>query len=89
MFLVFEIQLLETDNREVFIEYRKIQTKVVTLTTYSTRKQRNDQSEFEANACNRRQARENTCNHVMIAFWFSFSLVEKVARVLLTNHGAR
>ena len=27
-----------------------------------------NQSEFEANACNRRQARENTCDHVMIGF---------------------
>ena len=25
-----------------------------------------NQSEFEANACNRRQVRENTCDHVMI-----------------------
>ena len=48
-----------------------------------------NQSEFEANACNRRQARENTCDHVMIGFGLnSFSLVEKVARVFLTNQGA-
>ena len=48
-----------------------------------------NQSELEANACNRRQARENTCDHVMIGFGLvSHSLVEKVARVLLTNHRA-
>ena len=27
-----------------------------------------NQSELEANACNRRQARENTCDHVTIGF---------------------
>ena len=27
-----------------------------------------DQSEFEANACNRRQERENMCDHAMIGF---------------------
>ena len=27
-----------------------------------------NQSELEANACNRRQARENTCDQVMISF---------------------
>ena len=54
-----------------------------------------NQSEFEANACNWRQARENACGQVMIGFglgyrlWFRFSLVEKVARILLTNHRAQ
>ena len=49
-----------------------------------------NQSELEANACNQRQAWENTCDHAMIGFGFiSFSLVEKVARVLLTNHRAQ
>ena len=48
-----------------------------------------NQSEFEANARGRRQARENTCGQVSHDwFWFSFSLVEKVARVL-TNHRAQ
>ena len=47
-----------------------------------------NQSEFEANACNRRQARENACERGTIGFGFIFSLVEKVARVLLTNHSA-
>ena len=27
-----------------------------------------NQSELKANACDRRQARENTCDHVMIGF---------------------
>ena len=43
-----------------------------------------NQSEFEANACNRRQARENACEQGAIGF--GFLLVEKVAQVLLTNH---
>ena len=30
-----------------------------------------NQSEFEANACNRRQARENACGQVMIGFGFA------------------
>ena len=44
------------------------------------------QSEFEADTCNWRQARENGGKHDW--FWFGFPLVEKVARVLLTNHRA-
>ena len=48
-----------------------------------------NQSKFEANACNRRQAKENTCDHVMIGLGFGFSLVEKMARALLTNHRAQ
>ena len=35
------------------------------------------QSEFEANTCNRRQARENTVGPCHDWFFFSFSLVEK------------
>ena len=46
-----------------------------------------NQSEFEANACNRRQARENACEQGAIGF--GFLLVEKVAQVLLTNHTSR
>ena len=30
-----------------------------------------DQSEFEANACNRRKARENACGQVKIGFGFA------------------
>ena len=51
-----------------------------------------DQLELEANACNRCQARENACERGTIDFGFAsrdrFSLVEKVARILLTNHRA-
>ena len=41
-----------------------------------------NQSEFKANVRNRRQARENACDQVVIGFGF-------VARVLLTNHRAQ
>ena len=44
-----------------------------------------DQSELEANTCNRCQAREKACERGTI--WFS--LVGKVARILLTNHRAQ
>ena len=51
------------------IEGLKTKTKVITLTNYNTRKQYTmSQSELEANTCNRRQVRENTCDQVMIGF---------------------
>ena len=76
-------------------ECRKNKTKVIiiiiTLTNHNTGKQRNmNQSEIEANACNRCQAQENACSQVMIGLGFiSFSLVRKVVRVMLTNHRAQ
>ena len=49
-----------------------------------------NQSEFEANACNWRQARENTRGQVMIDFALvSHWLKTEVARILLTNHRAQ
>ena len=51
-----------------------------------------NQSELEANTCNRRQARENACEREQVATdWFEFYswLVEKVARKVLTNHRAK
>ena len=36
-----------------------------------------NQSEFEAITCNRRQARENTCGHVMIAFGLASHWLKK------------
>ena len=36
-----------------------------------------NQSEFEANARNRRQARENACGHVMIGFDLVFHWLKK------------
>ena len=36
-----------------------------------------NQSEFEANACNRRQARENTRDHVMIGFGLASHWLKK------------
>ena len=51
-------------------ECRKTKTKVITLTNYKHVNNKMDQSEFEANTCSRRQARENTCDQVMIGFGF-------------------
>ena len=45
-----------------------------------------DQSEIEANVCDRCQARENACERGTIGF--ALRKVEKVARILLTNHRA-
>ena len=45
-----------------------------------------DQSEFEANTCNRCQARENACQRGTVGFGFvSHWLIEKVARVWLNQ----
>ena len=56
------------------IECRKTKlTKVITLTNHNRRKQKKDQPEFEANACNPRQARENACERGMIGLGFAFA----------------
>ena len=68
------------------IECRKTKTNAITLTNHSRRKQHINQSEFEANTCNRRQAREKRVRASHDWFWFYFSLVDKVTRALLTNH---
>ena len=47
-----------------------------------------NQSEFEPNTCSWYQAQEYACEEVTIGFWFCFSLVENVARVLPTNQKA-
>ena len=60
-------------------ESRKTKTKAITLTNHNTENSAMNQSKFE----------ENAGKHVRSShdwFWFSFSLVKKVARVLLTNH---
>ena len=36
-----------------------------------------DQSEFEANTCNRRKARKNACDQVMIGFGFASHWLKK------------
>ena len=61
---------------------------MLTLTNHKRNEKNNDQSELVANTSNWRQARENTCEQVTIGFGFYFLLVEKVARVALTNHTA-
>ena len=48
-----------------------------------------NQSEFEASACNRRQARENACDHVMIGFGLVSHWLKKWREFLLTNHRAQ
>ena len=47
-----------------------------------------NQSELKANTCNRRQARENACEQVVIDLSYNFWLVEKVGRDFLTNDKA-
>ena len=44
---------------------------VITPTNHNRRKQHNGQSEFEANTCNRRQARENACERGTIGSCFA------------------
>ena len=50
------------------IECRKTKTKVITLTNHNTRKQRNETITIRSKYYNRRQARENACDQVMIGF---------------------
>ena len=69
------------------IECRKTITKLIILASRNRRKQRFKQSEFKANTCDRRQARENTCEQGTIGFGFT-SHSSRVARVLSTNHKA-
>ena len=71
--------------RAVFI-CRK--TKVITLTNHNRRKQRNEPIRIQGKCM---QPTPSAGKHMRARhdwFWFSFSLVEKVARVLLTNHRA-
>lgn len=43
----------------------------------------------QQNAWNRGKHREKTCEQMTIGFWFYFSSLEKVVRVLSTNHSKR
>ena len=70
-------------------ECRKTKTKVITLTNYNTRKQRNEPIRTRTKYI---QPVPSAGKHVRPChdwLWFSFLLVEKVARVLLTNHRAQ
>ena len=63
----------------------KLKTKVITLTNHSSRNNTMNQSEFEADTCNRRQAREN--EQVTIGFNFTSEAEEVTtanAKFLLT-----
>ena len=55
-------------------ECRKTKTKVITPANHNKHKLSNEnQSELEANTCNRRQARENACECEQVATdWFEF-----------------
>ena len=53
----------------------KTKTKGITLANHNEQNKPRNQSELEANTCNRRQARENACDQVTIGFslasdWF-------------------
>ena len=52
------------------IECRKTKIKVITLANHNRPNSAINQSEFKANTCNQRQARENACNQVTIGFGF-------------------
>ena len=92
-FLGFEMitNLRDTSPLERFpIECRKTKTKVITVWPIATDvNNTTSQSEFEIHVTGRRQARENACGENTIGFGLdSHALVEKVARVLLTNYRA-
>ena len=46
-----------------------------------------NQPEFEVNACNQRQARENACDHVMIGFGFASHWLKKWSRFVNQSQG--
>ena len=60
-------------------KHGKTKPKVITPTNHKNVNNTKDQSEFEANTCNRRQAREQRVRERYDWFWFYFSLVEKMA----------
>jgi len=51
------------------IECRESKTKEVTLASHNWHRQSSEQSKFKANACGRREERENVCKRVAIG-WF-------------------
>ena len=73
-FLSLSLYVLSTfaDIERFSIECRKTKTKTKLLRPI-TKNENNtkDQSEFEANSCNRCQARENTCERGTIGFTFA------------------
>ena len=68
--------------KQFSIECRKTKTKAITQPITTDRKSAMSQSEFEA-------ITHNWCKVPRDWFWFYFSLVEKVARVSLSNHRAK
>ena len=71
---------------------RKTKTRVIALTNRSRRKQRNEPIRIRSKCRQRAPSAGKQGKHVRPRhdwFWFSFSLVGKVARVLLTNHRAQ
>ena len=89
LILCFGEHFFCVQHKAVFKRVLRNQTK----SNYSGQSQHRDarntmnQSELETNTCKRRQARENACEQGTIDFGvIKFSLVEKTARVLPTNH---
>ena len=84
-----EFPSLFTTIERFSFECRKTKTKVIILTNHNKRKKRNEPIRTRSKCM---QPAPSAGKHVRPShdwFWFSFSLVEKVARVLLTNHRAQ
>ena len=58
-------------------EYRTTKTKVITRPITTDVNSEMNKSEFRANTCNRRQARENACERVTIGFGFASQWLRK------------
>ena len=67
-------------------ECRQTKTKVITLTNYNKRKQRNEPIRIRSKCMQPAPSAGKRVRPCHDWFWFSFPLAEKVARVLLTNH---
>ena len=71
------------------IECRKTKTKVITLTNYNRRKQHKGPIRTRSKYMQPAPSAGKRVRPSHDWFWFNFSLVDQVARVLLTNHRAQ
>ena len=69
-------------------ECRETKTKVITLANHSRRKQCNESIRIQSKCVQLAPSAGKRVRARHDCFWFGFSLVEKVARVLSTNHRA-